>query len=218
MKKDRNKYFYFSIILFVVFVLWTALIYFVDVKPIGPQGSKVGVSAINGFVHNITGVNWILYYITDLLSIVPFVVAAGFALLGLIQLIKRKSILKVDSDIIALGIFYVVVIMTYLLFEVIAINYRPVLVDGILEPSYPSSTTVLVLCVMLTALIQCDIRIKKNTIRKTVKAVIILFTAFMVIGRLISGVHWFTDIIGGILISFSLIYMYYAIINNKIPG
>ena len=218
MKKDRNKYFYFSIILFVVFVLWTALIYFVDVKPIGPQGSKVGVSAINGFVHNITGVNWILYYITDLLSIVPFVAAAGFALLGLIQLIKRKSILKVDSDIIALGIFYVVVIMTYLLFEVIAINYRPVLVDGILESSYPSSTTVLVLCVMLTALIQCDIRIKKNTIRKTVKAVIILFTAFMVIGRLISGVHWFTDIIGGILISFSLIYMYYAIINNKRPG
>ncbi|MBQ7902308.1 MAG: phosphatase PAP2 family protein [Oscillospiraceae bacterium] len=218
MKKVRNRYLYCSITLFIMFILWTALVCFVDIKPIGPQGSKVGVSAINGFVHNLTGVNWHLYYITDLLSIVPFAVAIGFALTGLIQLFKRKSILKVDSDIIALGIFYVVVIMTYLLFEVIAINYRPVLVDGILEPSYPSSTTVLVLCVMLTALIQCDIRIKKNTTRKTVKAVIILFTAFMVIGRLISGVHWFTDIIGVILISFSLIYMYYAIINNKIPG
>ena len=135
----------------------------------------------------------------------------GFALLGLVQIVTRKSLFKVDGDILVLGGFYVLVMAGYVLFEIFAINYRPVLINGILEASYPSSTTLLVLCVMPTAMMQFHSRIQNRLLRKSINFVIAAFTVFMVMGRLISGVHWLTDIIGGILLSMALVMLYYAI-------
>lgn len=197
--------------LLAAFVLWTVAICFVDVRAIGPQGSSVGFAGINGFVHNLTGVHWSLYNITDWLGLVPIFVCMGFGVLGLVQWIKRKSICKVDHDILILGGFYIITIAAYLLFESVVINYRPVLINGYLEASYPSSTTMLVMCVMPTAIMQLGSRIKNNVLRNIVAVTIIAFVAFMVIGRLISGVHWFTDIVGGALLSAGLVTLYYSV-------
>lgn len=197
-----------SIALFIAFVLWTALICIVDVSPIGPNNSHVGFATLNSFIHTLTGVNMTLYVITDWLGLVPIITAFCFAMLGLIQLIKRKSILRVDRSIIALGIFYIAVITTYILFEYVVINYRPVLINGYLEASYPSSTTMLTLTVMITAIMQLQDRIKNKALKNAITLIIALFTAFMVIGRILSGVHWITDIIGGAFISTALITLY----------
>ena len=214
MKRIR-KNFVASMCLLAAFVLWTVAICFLDVRAIGPQGSSVGFAGINGFVHNLTGVHWGLYYITDWLGLVPIFVCMGFSILGLIQWIKRKSICKVDYDILVLGGFYIVTIALYLLFEIVVINYRPVLIGGSLEASYPSSTTMLVMCVMPTAIMQFGNRIKNKVLRNIIAVVIITFIAFMVIGRLICGVHWFTDIVGGALLSAGLVMMYHSLSNLK---
>lgn len=205
-----------SMCLLTAFVLWTVAICFVDVQTIGPQDSSVGFADINHLVHNLTGVHFRLYHITDWLGLVPILVCIGFGVLGVAQWIKRKSICKVDYDILVLGGFYMTTISAYLLFERVVINYRPVLIDGILEVSYPSSTTMLVMCVMPTAIMQLGRRIKSKTIRNIVTAAIITFIVFMVVGRLISGVHWFTDIVGGALLSASLVTMYYGVIKIAI--
>ena len=194
------------------FVLWTILIQKVDVQPAGdyePQ-KDVGFAGINTWFHGLTGFSETLYKITDWLGLVPIVVCIGFGILGLIQLIKRKSLLKVDTDIILLGIFYIVVIAGYLLFEMITINYRPVLVDGLAKPesSYPSSTTLLVLSVMPTLKFQVDRRSGNPRVRLVTTLFTVLFTAFMVIGRTVAGVHWLTDIIGAILLSAGLYMLY----------
>jgi undecaprenyl-diphosphatase len=214
MKRIR-KSFIASMCLLTAFVLWTVAIRFVDVRAIGPQGSSVGFASINGFVHTLTGVHFSLYHITDWLGLVPIFVCMGFGILGLVQWIKRKSICKVDHDILVLGGFYIITIAAYLLFESVAINYRPVLINGYLEASYPSSTTVLVMCAMPTAIMQLGSRIKNKVLRNIVVVTIIAFVAFMVIGRLISGVHWFTDIVGGALLSAGLVMMYYAVSSLK---
>ena len=213
MEKKNKKRLVLGAILVVAFVLWTILVCFVDVRAIGPEGSSVGFAALNGFVHELTGVNWLLYTVTDWLGLVPIAVALGFAILGLVQLIKRKSLWKVDHSILALGVFYIVVMAAYIFFEVVVINYRPTLIDGYLEASYPSSTTMLVMCVMPTAAIELNVRIKNTVIRRCAIIAIIAFTAFMVIGRLISGVHWITDIIGGALLSSGLVTVYFATCN-----
>lgn len=196
-----------------VFVLWTVLICFVDVQAIGPEGSSIGFSTINGFIHELTGVNWFLYTVTDWLGLIPIGVAFGFAVLGLVQWIKRKSLLKVDRSILILGGFYIVVMTVYILFEIVVINYRPTLINGHLEASYPSSTTMLVMCVMPTAMMQLRARIKNDLFRRCVMFAIAVFIAFMVIGRLMSGVHWISDIIGGVLLSAGLVMMYYSVSN-----
>ena len=214
MKRIRRS-FIASMCSLTVFVLWTVAICFVDVRAIGPQGSTVGFAGINGFVQNLTGVHWGLYNITDWLGLVPIFVCMGFSILGLVQWIKRKSICKVDHDILVLGGFYVITIAVYLFFESVVINYRPILINGYLEASYPSSTTMLVMCVMPTAIMQLGSRIKNKVFRNIVAVTIIAFMAFMVIGRLSSGVHWFTDIVGGALLSVGLVMMYYAVSSLK---
>ena len=195
-------------ILLSMFAAWTAALRLLDVQPIGPEGTSVGFATVNGFVHHLTAVHWDLYVITDLLGLIPLAVCLGFGILGLYQWVTRKRLRMVDRSILILGGFYVVVMAAFAFFEMIVINYRPVLINGNLEASYPSSTTMLVLCVMPTLWMQIRNRTKIVTV-KTVSAIIIFgFVAFMVIGRLLSGVHWFTDIVGGGLLSAGLVMMY----------
>ena len=216
MKEETKKNFGITVILLGAFALWSAAVRLVDVQPIGPQGSAVGFATINGWVHSLAGVHMSLYTVTDWLGLVPIGVAMGFALLGLIQWIKRKHLRQVDYSIIVLGGFYLLVMSAYVLFEVVVINYRPVLINGYLEASYPSSTTMLVLCVMPTTLMQLNARIKNQTLKRWVGFGITAFILFMVIGRLLSGVHWFTDIIGGALLSAGLVMLYYSITSLEI--
>ena len=194
----------------IAFVIWTALVCVVDVKPIGPNNTSVGFSALNEYVHSLTSENMLLYEITDWLGLVPIMVALGFATLGVIQWIKRKSLVKVDKSLFVLGGFYIVVMALFIFFEIAIINYRPILINGCLEASYPSSTTLLVMCVMPTAIMQLNAYIKNTVFKRITAFVMIAFTAFMVIGRLISGVHWISDIIGGALLSFGLVTVYCA--------
>ena len=210
MKKETKKSLYLGVGSLALFVVWTVLVRSVDRQAIGPRRSVVGFATLNGTVHELFGVHMSLYTVTDWLGLVPIAIIFGFGVLGLAQLIKRRKILDVDRDILALGAFYVSVLAVFLLFEVLVINYRPILIEGALEASYPSSTTMLAMCVMPSAMMQFKKRIKNRVLRQIVLCLCAVFTVFMVIARLISGVHWITDIIGGALISTALVMIYYT--------
>ena len=201
MKKNGIKRFFPGILLLALFLLWTVAVKTVDVAQAGETATPVGFAALNSRFHGLTGVHMWIYDLTDLLSVIPLGVCGLFGLLGVAQLIRRKSLLKVDRDILLLGIYYVVVIGAFCLFEVFPVNFRPIFIEGKLEASYPSSTTLLVLSVMPTLVFQADRRCRGEGLKWTVKILTAAFSAFMVIGRLISGVHWVTDIIGAVLLS-----------------
>lgn len=208
----NQKRFYLAAGILAIFVLWTVLISLVDRQAIGPEGSVVGFAALNRFFHQLTGVHMTLYTITDWLGLVPLAMIFGFTILGLIQWIKRRAIKKVDKNILILGLFYIVVLGIFLLFEEMVINYRPILIEGILEASYPSSTTMLVLCIIPTTIMQFRKYIKSKVLYGFLALFLSLFVAFMLIGRLLSGVHWLTDIISGIILSTGLVLMYDSIV------
>lgn len=109
----------------VLFVIWTGLIRTMDVRTIGPGKSSVGLAALNGWFHRLTGVHLWLYTVTDWLGLVPVAVCMIFAAMGLKQLLERKSVRKVDHDILWLGVYYLLVIAMYLFFEMVPVNYRP---------------------------------------------------------------------------------------------
>ena len=212
MKKNGKKQFISGIVFMAAFVIWTWLIQNVDVQPVGQKGTVVGFAVFNCWFHKVTGVHMAIYTITDWLGLVPIFVCMTFGGIGFVQLIKRKSLFRVDLDLVYLGIYYVLVIFGYLFFEICPINYRPVLIDGILEASYPSSTTLLVLSVMPTLMLQTNCRIKNRYAKRIIYIFTVVFSAFMVIGRLIAGVHWFTDIVGAVFLSTGLFYFYKAIV------
>lgn len=208
VKNNSKRELMSGLVLLADFIVWTILIQYIDVQRVGPKETEVGLATLNVWFHQMTGVHMLIYTITDWLGLVPVIICMYFGVLGFVQLVKRKSLLKVDPDIILLGACYVMVILGYLLFEMVPINYRPVLIDGNLEASYPSSTTLLVLSVMPTLKFQVDRRVASAILRKATTAFVTAFSAFMVIGRLISGVHWATDIIGSVFLSSGLFMVY----------
>lgn len=212
MKEKGKRILITGSIFIIAFIVWTILIQTIDVNAVGAKGTDIGFSTVNKWFHKLTGVHMWLYVITDWLGLVPIFVCMIFGFMGFVQLLKRRSFFKVDRDIIFLGVYYIVVVFGYLIFEMIPINYRPILIKGFLEASYPSSTTLLVLCVMPTLIEQMNRRLKNVIEKRIIIVLTLIFSSFMVLGRVISGVHWLTDIVGAIMLSAGLFCVYRALV------
>ena len=196
--------------------LLIVLIRLADVRPIGPEGTSVGLSHLNQFIFDRFGVNMLWYEITDWLGVAAVLTAFLFALTGTVQLIKRRSLLKVDRAILALGGMYIIVTGLYILFEVLIVNYRPIIMPGGTGPeaSFPSSHTMLVCVIMGSAMMLIDRYIGVKTLQSLLRIICAVIIGVTVIGRSIAGVHWFTDILGGILISASLLALFAEVKNG----
>ena len=201
----RTKLIIISLILLVIAIVYTVLVKTVDVKAIGPNNSEVGFASLNGPVRDKLVYNETFYKISKYLGIAAFGFIALYFLIGLIQLVKEKSIFKVDREIIGLGIFYIIFLIIYVLFEKIALNYRPVLMDGELEASFPSTHTLLALCVCGSAIMANGKVIKNDALRGLLNIAAGLIMIGIIVTRVLSGVHWISDIIGGVIISLFLL-------------
>lgn len=210
MKKQGMKCLYTGTAGIVAFALWTWLVRVVDVRIAGESYTPVGFATVNCRFHALTGVHMGLYTATDWLGLVPVFGCLLMGVVGLVQLIRRRKLGNVDMDILLLGMYYVLVMGAYLLFEHIPVNYRPILIDGRQEASYPSSTTLLVLSVMPTLVFQARRRIRNLRLQPWLIGLVMVVSLFMVLGRLVSGVHWITDIVGSVSLSFGLYRSYLA--------
>ena len=215
MTRQRNLFRIASALFAVLFLVLIVLLRCVDVQPIGPEGSEVGLSALNGIVPATVGTHPFWYSLTELLGLLALAVAACFGGLGLYQWIRRKRLLAVDRNIMLLAAIYGAVLFLYVLFELLVVNYRPILVDGALEASFPSSHTMLALVVFGTAIPQILLRIRARLPRILLVALCALAMALTAVGRLLSGVHWFTDILGAILLSAALVFLYVALLPRS---
>ena len=205
-----------SITLLILSVVFTLLVKNIDVKAIGPNESLVGFADINKLFHNLIGSNMAIYKITEIIGLIPLLIAFIYVIIGIKQLITRKSLLKVDKEIYLLGLFYILVLGVYIFFEKVVINYRPVLIDNILEPSYPSSHTLMSICICISS-IMINKKLFRNNIADIENIISIIVMVLIIVGRIISGVHWFTDILGGIIISSTLVVLFYTILSSIKP-
>lgn len=203
-----------TVILIIIAVVFTMLVKYVDVKNVGPNNSSVGFATINTIFRDEVGQNALWYSITKYLGFVPIAVAGVYALIGICELLKNKSLFKVKKEIVLLGVFLVLVVGVYALFEVCVINYRPMLIDNELEASYPSSHTMLTICIC-GAICMLNKKVYSNKLSQITNILLLLIMVIVVVGRMLSGVHWITDIIGGEFIAIALLMVYHTAINYK---
>lgn len=204
-----------AVICFLLFLLLLAALKILDVQAIGPEGTSIGLAVINGAIHEATGVNMALHKITSYLGVFSILVAICFACLGLFQLIRRRSLLKIDPEILALGCLYVIIAVLYLLFEIIVINERPVIMPGDehVEASFPSSHTLLSFVILGSAMIVLGKYVPNRRLCGLLQGVLGVLLFVSVFGRLLSGVHWFTDILGSIFLSTALLLLFAGVLD-----
>ncbi len=217
---NRKKFLVISLILFVVAVVYTVLVKKADVKAIGPNGSEVGFASLNSSVRGAlnygeSGYNETFYKISKLCGLLPFLLVALYGIIGLKQLITEKSLAKVDKRLIAMGGFYVAFAIVYVFFEKVAVNFRPVIMDGELEASYPSTHTLLAICLCGSSILASKYLIENETLRKIINIISAIVMVVIVVTRLLSGVHWTSDIIGGIIISAFMLTTLNIFLVNK---
>ncbi len=213
MKKQTEKYLKYAAGFFLAFVVFTVLIKTVDVRAIGPFFSKVGFSHFNDWGRDLLKFNKSWYTVSQFLGYLAIAVCLCFACTGAYQLFTGKNGLKsVSRGIWAVGGLYVALAILYFFFDkVLVINYRPVLgTESILEPSYPSSHTLLAVCVYLSASDQASRIIEKTEIASTISVICWVAAAVTVFARILSGMHWITDIFGALILSASLLFFYLA--------
>lgn len=212
MKKKSTA----AVVCLVLFLLLIVLIKTVDVAAVGPEGTSIGLSGINGAIHDATGVKMLWSKVTNYLGYLAILVGLCFALLGLLQLIRRKSLRKVDREIYALGALYVVLAVVYALFEFVIVNYRPIIMpgDAHVEAAFPSSHTVLVFVILGSAMMVIDKYLPNRKLCQIAKIICWVIILIAVVGRLLSGVHWFTDIIGGVILGAFLLLLFAAVLDR----
>ena len=215
----KKKSYILSLFLLVLAITFTILVAKVDVKPVGPINpetgvtSEVGFATINSAIAKRFEYNSVCYNISKYVGFLAFAFIAFYGIIGLIELIKKKSFKDINKVLYALVVFYVCIAIIYALFEVLTINYRPILMDNELEASYPSSHTLLAICVCGSSLIVSHHLIKKEKLKIILNVVATIMMILIIVTRFLSGVHWFTDIIGAIIISAFMLQSFSNTIN-----
>lgn len=210
----RKKRLLFGILLLILFIIFTVLVKTVDVKATGVASVKVGFSTINGFLAKAFPYNEIFHKLSDYVGYLAFLICAVYGTIGLIQLITRRNVLKVDEEILLLGFLYVTTLILKIVFDIFVVNYRPVIIGGELKSSYPSSHTFMALITSISSIV---INKKKynNKITKITNYLCTVLAFLIIITRIMSGVHWMSDIVGSVILSFALVFIYSGLITSK---
>lgn len=205
----------------ILFLLLIVLLCTVDVIIVdSPQTSHfsiwIGLAGLNTSVSAQLPLRMGLYKATNYLGYLALLAGAAFALVGLVQLVARRSLRKVDPAILALGGLYVLIGVIYVFFEKVIVNYRPFLMPGATYPeaSFPSSHTVLACVVLGSVILMLGRYVKRRGLCRALQILCAVLMAAIVVGRLLSGVHWITDILGGLLLTASLLFLFIGVLKR----
>ena len=211
-----KKKYWLTIILGVMVIFLTVSLLFIDKKAVGPGGSEVGFATLNSSVFEKVGVSKTWDKVTDIALAAVIASGAVFAIYGLIQWIKNKKFSKIDWDIRMLGVVYAIMAVLYVLFEkLLVVNYRPVLENGVLEASFPSTHTMIAVTVGLTVALTLGKYVKNKAASRILAGVLIVMVLVIAAGRILAGMHWTTDVLGGLLYGATLVSLYTSLRKDR---
>ena len=205
IKQSKSTALFASILLLISSIVFTVAVSFLDVKENPDGGHNIGLSSVNLAFHKTFPYNEVLHNISEYAGYIPVLFALFFALMGAGQALKHKSFKRVDNVLFFLAGYYVIVGFVYLIFEKFCINVRPIMLDGEWEASYPSSHTLFSITLSASAILVNDIFYAKAKWRRPMNVLAYIFMLSVPVLRLFSGVHWLSDIVGGVIISATLV-------------
>ncbi len=208
MKKKGLIYMIVATVLAAAFCVLTVLLVSVDVRPAGESGAPVGLATLNEAVFEAVGQNETALAVSEITGLCMIAAVGAFGVLGLVQIIRCKGILRADKELYFMACGLITLAAAYVLFEIFVINYRPVLDQGELAASYPSSHSMLAVAVAGMGMAYIVRRVKSNALAYTLYGLLNVAAVVTVCCRLLGGVHWLTDIVGGVLVGLVITFGY----------
>lgn len=151
--------------------------------------------------------------ISDIILLASFAILGVFVVLGLYQLITRKSLLKVDHRLLWMILPLVLIAITYVVFDkFLVLNIRP---NGSGEASFPSTHVMVVSTIFLIIALNLPYYIKSKTAWIIIDIAMLLLIVLVCVGRVLSEMHWLSDVLGGLAFAIIFAVIYYLIIRRK---
>ncbi len=206
LKKVLNKYSLMGLgFLFIFLIL---LILLMSVDKASNIYKEIGLYNFNKiFLVDYYNESWDGF--SDVILYISILFILGLIIYGIYQLYKRKSLFKVDKDIILTGFGFVFIIIIWFIFDkFIDINYRPIAVNGSAQTSFPS-THVMLACFSLLATTRIILKRNTNELKYNIITYggVSILVILCSLGRILSKMHWTTDVLGAIFISLAIFFI-----------
>lgn len=209
MTKQGKKWFLAALILTAVFVVLTITVKYVDQKNIGSQ--VIGWATINLWWRDIIGVRNFWQIASHIFAAITLIILVMFLVWQAIALLRRKSFRTMPRHWWFFDLTLIALALCYIVFQIMVINFRPLLIDGVAELSYPSSHVLLLATLWPVFILTLSREVKSRPWLRVASVIGIIVMTVGIIARLLSGYHWFTDIIGGIMLGAVLTCWYQAL-------
>ena len=211
MKKQGYIYLIVACVLLAAFVALTICLLFVDVRAAGESGAEVGFATINQKVWQAIGQSAAALTVSEVCGLCMIAAVGAFGVTGLVQVIRRKGFLRADKELYVMAGGLVLLAAAYVFFEIFVVNCRPVLDEGELAASYPSSHAMLATAVAGMGMAYLHSRQRKGVLINVLIGLLNGVSVATVACRLLGGVHWLSDIVGGVLLGMVIVYAYRAV-------
>ena len=211
MKKQGYIYLIVACVLLAAFIALTICLLFVDVRAAGESGAEVGFATINQKVWQAIGQSAAALTVSEVCGLCMIAAVGAFGITGLVQVIRRKGFLRADKELYVMAGGLVLLAAAYVFFEIFVVNCRPVLDGGELAASYPSSHAMLATAVAGMGMAYLHSRQRKGVLINVLIGLLNGVSVATVACRLLGGVHWLSDIVGGVLLGMVIVYAYRAV-------
>lgn len=151
--------------------------------------------------------------ISDVILVTAFAILGALAMLGLIQLISRRSLKKVDHELLMFPIPLAIMAIVYVVFEkFLILNTRP---NGSGEPSFPSTHVMITATIFFMVAVVLPRYIKSKVLCAMFDIIMLILLVLVCTGRILANMHWPTDVAGGVVFASIFAAIYYLLIKPK---
>lgn len=152
--------------------------------------------------------------ITDVIVASAIAVVVVFACLGLYQWVSRKSLKKVDPQLLWMPLPLAIMAVVYFIFEkLIVLNVRP---NGSGEPSFPSTHVMITATVFFITMLIIPKYVKQKSLRIILEVIMVIMIILICIGRVLANMHWPIDVVGGVGFAFIFAEIYYLALKKTL--
>ena len=210
--QQPKRWWWVAVACTVIFILFTIMVTALDGQTV--DGHRLGLATMNGWWRDLVGVNAAWRVVSDVVAVGTVFGAVGLLIVQIVAVVRGRGLRPVVRDWWGVDLVLISLGICYGLFQIVVINYRPLLMHGVAEASYPSSHVLLFATVWPLLILTLWRMTKRRWVRVTVMVVGMMVMLAGIVARALSGYHWLSDLVGGVLLGVTLVAWYLALQYN----